>query len=122
MQLKNTNAVYTESRRNIVLIISFLSRSSLGLQEGRLYSSQTVDLVFMLYFCCIVIVLSSQLVPAALEIAMEEDVEFRKGLPLDYLTYMGVQNSDKVKINQLFCIYLSLPATITTTYFSPFLQ
>lgn len=34
--------------------------------------------------------------PAALEMAMEEDVEFRKGLPLDYLTYMGVQNSDKV--------------------------
>uniref|UniRef100_A0A3Q2TDY8 Bifunctional lysine-specific demethylase and histidyl-hydroxylase n=1 Tax=Fundulus heteroclitus TaxID=8078 RepID=A0A3Q2TDY8_FUNHE len=24
-----------------------------------------------------------------------EDVEFRRGLPLDYLTYMGVQNSDK---------------------------
>lgn len=37
-----------------------------------------------------------QVVPAALEIAMEEDVEFRQGLPLDYLTYMGVQNSDKV--------------------------
>ncbi|XP_023662418.2 ribosomal oxygenase 1 [Paramormyrops kingsleyae] len=36
-----------------------------------------------------------KLVPAALEMAMEEDVEFRKGLPLDYLTYMGVQNSDK---------------------------
>lgn len=34
--------------------------------------------------------------PAALEMAIEEDVEFRKGLPLDYLTYMGVQNSDKV--------------------------
>ncbi|XP_030628508.1 ribosomal oxygenase 1 [Chanos chanos] len=34
-------------------------------------------------------------VPAALEMAMEEDVEFRKGLPLDYLSYMGVQNSDK---------------------------
>lgn len=39
---------------------------------------------------------SSQLVPAALEVAMEEDVEFRRGLPLDYLTYMGVQNSEKV--------------------------
>lgn len=37
------------------------------------------------------------MVPAALEIAMEEDVEFRQGLPVDYLTYMGVQNSDKVK-------------------------
>ncbi|KAM9703613.1 ribosomal oxygenase 1 [Menidia menidia] len=36
-----------------------------------------------------------KVVPAALEIAMEEDVEFRRGLPLDYLTYMGVQHSDK---------------------------
>ncbi|KAK7907651.1 hypothetical protein WMY93_016263 [Mugilogobius chulae] len=36
-----------------------------------------------------------KMVPAALEIAMEEDVEYRQGLPLDYLTYMGVQNSDK---------------------------
>uniref|UniRef100_A0A8C3AEH6 Bifunctional lysine-specific demethylase and histidyl-hydroxylase n=1 Tax=Cyclopterus lumpus TaxID=8103 RepID=A0A8C3AEH6_CYCLU len=40
--------------------------------------------------------LLQKVVPAALEIAMEEDVEFRQGLPLDYLTYMGVQNSDKV--------------------------
>lgn len=39
--------------------------------------------------------LLQKLIPAALEIAMEEDVEFRQGLPLDYLTYMGVQNSDK---------------------------
>ncbi|KAL2082638.1 hypothetical protein ACEWY4_022456 [Coilia grayii] len=39
--------------------------------------------------------LLTKLVPAALEIAMEEDVEYRKGLPLDYLSYMGVQNSDK---------------------------
>lgn len=37
-----------------------------------------------------------QMLPAALEIATEEDMEFRRGLPLDYLTYMGVQNSDKV--------------------------
>ncbi|XP_019723520.1 ribosomal oxygenase 1 [Hippocampus comes] len=36
-----------------------------------------------------------KMVPTALEIAMEEDVEFRQGLPLDYLSYMGVQNSDK---------------------------
>ncbi|XP_036406303.1 ribosomal oxygenase 1 [Megalops cyprinoides] len=39
--------------------------------------------------------LLQKLVPVALETAMEEDVEFRRGLPLDYLTYMGVQNSDK---------------------------
>lgn len=47
---------------------------------------------------------SFQVVPVALEIAMEEDVEFRKGLPLDYLTYMGVQNSDKVD-HQSFCLH-----------------
>ncbi|XP_061603020.1 ribosomal oxygenase 1 [Cololabis saira] len=35
-----------------------------------------------------------KVVSAALEIAMEEDVEYRQGLPLDYLTYMGVQHSD----------------------------
>lgn len=39
-----------------------------------------------------------QMLPAALDIAMEEDVEFRRGLPLDYLTYMGVQNSDQVLV------------------------
>nr|XP_020459648.1 bifunctional lysine-specific demethylase and histidyl-hydroxylase NO66-like isoform X2 [Monopterus albus] len=39
--------------------------------------------------------LLQKVVPAALEIAMEENVEFRQGLPLDYLMYMGVQNSDK---------------------------
>ncbi|XP_060947430.1 ribosomal oxygenase 1 isoform X3 [Limanda limanda] len=39
--------------------------------------------------------LLQKVVPAALEIAMEEDVDFRQGLPLDYLSYMGVQNSDK---------------------------
>uniref|UniRef100_A0A665WPH5 Bifunctional lysine-specific demethylase and histidyl-hydroxylase n=1 Tax=Echeneis naucrates TaxID=173247 RepID=A0A665WPH5_ECHNA len=39
--------------------------------------------------------LLEKVVPAALEIAMEEDVEFRQGLPLDYLTFMGIQNSDK---------------------------
>lgn len=36
------------------------------------------------------------MLPTALEIATEEDSAFRQGLPLDYLTYMGVQNSDKV--------------------------
>ena len=45
-----------------------------------------------------------QVVSASLEIAMEEDVEYRRGLPLDYLTYMGVQNSDKVIVVQLILI------------------
>ncbi|XP_077567625.1 ribosomal oxygenase 1 [Stigmatopora nigra] len=39
--------------------------------------------------------LLQKMVPTAVEIAMEEDVEFRQGLPLDYLSYMGVQYSDK---------------------------
>ncbi|XP_067844770.1 ribosomal oxygenase 1 [Heptranchias perlo] len=33
--------------------------------------------------------------PGALELAIEDDVEFREGLPLDYLDYMGVQNSER---------------------------
>ncbi|KAM5163958.1 ribosomal oxygenase 1 [Mantella aurantiaca] len=38
--------------------------------------------------------LLEKLLPTSLQIAAEEDVEFRKGLPLDYLEYMGVQNAD----------------------------
>ena len=37
-----------------------------------------------------------QLVPTALEVASQEDVEFRKALPKDYLNYMGVAFSDSV--------------------------
>ncbi|NWZ35949.1 RIOX1 oxygenase, partial [Brachypodius atriceps] len=37
-----------------------------------------------------------KLIPAALQMALEEDVEYRRGLPMDYLQYMGVANSDKV--------------------------
>ena len=39
---------------------------------------------------------SLQLVPRALQIATEEDLEFRQALPKDYLNYMGVAFSDKV--------------------------
>ncbi|XP_077137570.1 ribosomal oxygenase 1 [Ranitomeya variabilis] len=35
-----------------------------------------------------------KLLPAALQIAAEDDVQFRQGLPLDYLDYMGVQNAE----------------------------
>ncbi|XP_063297432.1 ribosomal oxygenase 1 [Pelobates fuscus] len=38
--------------------------------------------------------LLEKVLPAALKVAGEEDVEFRKGLPLDYMDYMGVQNTD----------------------------
>ncbi|XP_072721789.1 ribosomal oxygenase 1 isoform X2 [Ciconia boyciana] len=40
--------------------------------------------------------LLEKLLPAALQMAMEEDVEYRQGLPMDYLRYMGVTNSDAV--------------------------
>jgi len=35
-----------------------------------------------------------KLIPGALQIAFEEDLEFRQGLPLNYLNYVGVANSD----------------------------
>ena len=38
--------------------------------------------------------LLEKLLPAALSAAAEEDVEFRRGLPTDYLRYMGVANSE----------------------------
>ncbi|XP_062350379.1 ribosomal oxygenase 1 [Cinclus cinclus] len=37
-----------------------------------------------------------KLLPAALQMALEEDLEYRQGLPMDYLQYMGVANSDTV--------------------------
>ncbi|XP_054683251.1 ribosomal oxygenase 1 [Grus americana] len=40
--------------------------------------------------------LLEKLLPAALQMALEEDVEYRQGLPMDYLGYMGVTNSDAV--------------------------
>ncbi|XP_054256578.1 ribosomal oxygenase 1 [Indicator indicator] len=40
--------------------------------------------------------LLEKLLPAALQMALEEDVEYRQGLPMDYLRYMGVANSDTV--------------------------
>jgi len=36
-----------------------------------------------------------KLLPAALETAIEEDVEFRRGLPLDYLQYAGVAHCEE---------------------------
>ena len=43
--------------------------------------------------------LMEKLVPRALQLATQEDVEFRKSLPIDYLNYMGVAFSDKVSQN-----------------------
>jgi hypothetical protein len=36
-----------------------------------------------------------KMIPAALETALEESVDFREGLPTNYLSYMGVAHSDK---------------------------
>ena len=36
-----------------------------------------------------------KLLPRALELAVEEDVEFRRGLPLDYLNHVGVIHSEQ---------------------------
>ncbi|KAG8126100.1 hypothetical protein E2320_021233 [Naja naja] len=38
--------------------------------------------------------LLEKLLPAALQMAIEEDIEYRQGLPVDYLEYMGVINTD----------------------------
>lgn len=38
--------------------------------------------------------LLDKVVPAALQSAVEEDVDFRRGLPRDYLRFMGVSNCD----------------------------
>ena len=43
-----------------------------------------------------------QLVPTALEVASQEDVEFRKALPKDYLNYMGIAFSDSVSSIGIF--------------------
>ncbi|XP_015268337.1 PREDICTED: bifunctional lysine-specific demethylase and histidyl-hydroxylase NO66 [Gekko japonicus] len=40
--------------------------------------------------------LLEKLLPAALQMAIEEDVEYRQGLPTDYLAYTGVVNSDVI--------------------------
>ena len=39
--------------------------------------------------------LLEKLIPKALEKAVKENVEFRRGLPTDYKLYMGVGNSDR---------------------------
>lgn len=39
--------------------------------------------------------------PGAIEIAMQENVEFRKGLPIDYLMNNGVAFEDVVKNDNL---------------------
>lgn len=50
----------------------------------------------MKYKFLLVAINSHQLVPRALEIAFEEDSEFRQGLPLNYLDYTGITNCESV--------------------------
>ena len=52
---------------------------------------------FVNYLLCYIFIwFFFQLVPTALEVASQEDLEFRKALPKDYLNYMGVAFSDSV--------------------------
>ena len=44
--------------------------------------------------------LLEKVMPNALELAMKEDVDFRRGLPVDYKLYMGLQNSDRSDIEE----------------------
>ncbi len=46
------------------------------------------------------------MMPQALQIAMEEDVEFRKSLPRNYLNFMGVAFSDSV--SKTYSVILNL--------------
>ena len=39
--------------------------------------------------------LLEKLLPAALKVAIEEDIDFRKGLPINYLSHLGVAHSDQ---------------------------
>merc|ERR1712051_312757 len=39
--------------------------------------------------------LLEKLLPSALKMAMQEDIEFRRGLPVDYLRHLGVAHSDQ---------------------------
>ncbi|XP_065345222.1 ribosomal oxygenase 1 [Cloeon dipterum] len=61
-----------------------------------------------------------KLIPAALEAALEEDVEFRRGLPLDYLQYMGVAHceNDSQTINKKRTEFISKLKSLTQKLFS----
>lgn len=48
-----------------------------------------------LHFCYSFFFVIFQVVAAAIRVAMEENIEFRKGLPRDYLNFMGVAHSDE---------------------------
>lgn len=51
-----------------------------------------------------------QLLPAALEVAVSEDQEFRTGLPLDYLNYTGIVNSESVNIRRNILRFIATPS------------
>ena len=47
----------------------------------------------------------AQMLPVALQTAIESDVEFRSSLPIDYLNYMGVVHSDSVSCSTSMYIH-----------------
>lgn len=52
------------------------------------------------------------MVPRALQIAIDEDVEFRRGLPREYSSYMGIAHSDMV--SSVFFLFSNTIATHKT--------
>ncbi len=50
----------------------------------------------------------SQLVPRALEIAASEDVLFRQGLPVNFMSFMGATNSEDVGFSLLDFVTLQV--------------
>jgi len=65
------------------------------IHQGNCYPDQhSLHLTFSCYQMNSWSDLLSKLLPAALELATQEDVEFRRGLPRNYLQLMGVANSE----------------------------
>ena len=64
-----------------------------------LFSIGKIVLMMMMMMMMMMMIINFQLLPGALQIALEEDLEFRQGLPLNYLNFMGVANSELVSYN-----------------------
>ena len=63
---------------------------------GEICQRRQVSVSLHIQHCCHnwVVPFVVKLLPAALQAAIEEDVDFRRSLPIDYLQYMGVANYD----------------------------
>ena len=54
-----------------------------------------------------------QMIPRALSIAMQEDVLFREGMPINFLEYMGLSKSDKVNLVMVWRCERSVSRTLS---------